>query len=228
MAKKKFYAVRKGVVPGIYSSWAETERQVKGFPGAQFKGFATSAEAQAWLKGENVEKTPPKKKRVREKETPQSRSGAIVIYTDGGCLNNPGPGGYGAVIVRGEEEMELSGGYRLTTNNRMEMTACIAALKEAHGKGKKIDLYSDSSYVVNAVSKGWVKNWQKNGWRKSDGQPVLNKDLWQELLGELKKSDVCFHWVKGHAGNPLNERCDRLATKAMLMRDLPRDAGYEE
>ena len=136
---------------------------------------------------------------------------AIIVYTDGGSINNPGPGGYGIVIETDGKRQELSGGFRHTTNNRMEMMAAIVALRSLQDCRKKICLFSDSSYLVNGITKGWAKKWRSKGWRKSDGQPVLNVDLWKELLALLDSAEVSFNWVKGHAGNELNERCDRLA-----------------
>ena len=153
---------------------------------------------------------------------------ALVIYTDGGAINNPGPGGYGVVICNGEGRRELSGGFRLTTNNRMEMTACIEALKAVAGCGRPIVLYSDSSYLVNGIEKGWAKSWRARGWRKADGAPALNADLWSELLDLLSSEKVTLHWVKGHAGNELNERCDQLAVAAARSSVGDIDYGYEQ
>lgn len=231
MAKKKFYAVKKGAVPGIYTSWAETEVQVKGFPGAKFKGFAARDEAEAWLKNDQ-EKASTRRTTDRAilpaAPPPVVTGNETIIYTDGGAIGNPGPGGYGVVIVESSETRELSSAYRLTTNNRMELMACIAALREVKGTRNIIVLHSDSSYVVNGMSKGWVKNWQRNGWRKSDKQPVLNQDLWEELVQLASSLDITFKWVKGHAGNPLNERCDQLAVQAARGSEFEIDRGYEQ
>jgi ribonuclease HI len=134
----------------------------------------------------------------------------ITIYTDGACSGNPGPGGWGAVLVWNGVEKELSGGEAATTNNRMELTAVITALA-ALKEPCTVALYSDSKYVVDAVDKGWVYGWQKKGWRKADKSPALNVDLWQALLPLLKTHTVTFHWVKGHADNEYNNRCDALA-----------------
>jgi ribonuclease HI len=130
------------------------------------------------------------------------------------------------VILSGEEERELSGGYRLTTNNRMELMACIKALQSLDDSEKPVMLYSDSQYVVNGISKGGAKGWRKRGWKKSDGQPAKNDDLWAELLALTEKRAVSFHWVKGHAGHPLNERCDQLAVTNARKGNLPQDTGY--
>jgi ribonuclease HI len=135
----------------------------------------------------------------------------VDIYTDGACRGNPGKGGWGAILVYGGREKELSGGERETTNNRMELSAVIAALS-ALKEPCDITLTSDSKYVVDAVTKGWVESWRRNGWRKADKSPALNVDLWEVLLGLLEKHKVDFVWVHGHTGHPYNERCDVLAT----------------
>ena len=135
----------------------------------------------------------------------------VDIYTDGACRGNPGKGGWGAVLVYNGREKELSGGERETTNNRMELTAAIrslACLKEAC----EVTLYSDSKYLVDAITKGWVYSWRSKGWKKADKSPALNVDLWEELLALLEKHKVTFVWVKGHDGHAYNERCDTLAT----------------
>lgn len=135
----------------------------------------------------------------------------VDIYTDGACRGNPGKGGWGAVLVYGKVEKELSGGERETTNNRMELSAVIAALR-ALKEPCDITLTSDSKYVVDAISRGWVDSWKKNGWKKADRSPALNVDLWEQLLPLLQYHHVQFVWVRGHNGHPYNERCDQLAT----------------
>ncbi len=134
----------------------------------------------------------------------------IKIYTDGACSGNPGPGGWGAVLEYGEHIKELSGGEKDTTNNKMELTAVIQALS-ALKEPCKVTLTTDSKYVCDSVTKGWVYSWQKNNWRKADKKPALNIELWQQLLPLLEEHQVEFVWVKGHAGHPQNERCDTLA-----------------
>lgn len=136
----------------------------------------------------------------------------IKIYTDGACSGNPGPGGWGAVLVYNGKEKELSGSEKNTTNNRMELTAVIMALN-ALNQPCEIKLTTDSKYVCDAINKGWVYSWRKNGWRKSDKKPALNVDLWEELLSLLEKHEVQFIWVKGHNGHKYNEICDTLAVK---------------
>lgn len=134
----------------------------------------------------------------------------VQIFTDGACSGNPGPGGWGAVLRYGTAEKELSGGEASTTNNRMELSAVIAALS-ALKEPCAVTLTTDSKYVVDSITKGRVYGWKRNGWIKSDRKPALNKDLWELLLPLLEKHDVTFVWVKGHAGHPENERCDALA-----------------
>ena len=134
----------------------------------------------------------------------------VTVYTDGACNGNPGPGGWASILEYGEVSRELSGGEANTTNNRMELTAVIAALR-ALNQSCEVDLYSDSKYVIDALEKGWVYQWKRNGWRKKDRKPALNPDLWEQLLEQLARHTVRLHWVKGHADNPKNNRCDQLA-----------------
>ncbi|MEA4966129.1 MAG: ribonuclease HI [Oscillospiraceae bacterium] len=134
----------------------------------------------------------------------------VEIYTDGACSGNPGPGGWGAILCYGGLEKELSGGEPKTTNNRMELTAVIEALSKLK-ESCTVDLYSDSKYVIDALQKRWVYGWKQRGWIKSDKKPALNVDLWERLLPLLELHDARYHWVKGHAENPKNNRCDELA-----------------
>lgn len=136
----------------------------------------------------------------------------VKVYTDGACSGNPGPGGWGAILQYGGNEKELSGGEAHTTNNRMELSAVIEALS-ALREPCEVELCSDSKYVIDSIEKGWVYGWKKNGWVKSNKEPALNVDLWEKLLPLLKTHKLKFIWVKGHAGHPENERCDRLAVK---------------
>ena len=136
----------------------------------------------------------------------------VDIYTDGACRGNPGVGGWGAILVYGGVEKELSGGEVETTNNRMELMAAIVAL-EALKEPCDVTLTSDSKYLTDAVNKGWLKSWKARGWKKADKSPVLNVELWQRIYGLLDIHNVTFVWVQGHAGHPYNERCDVLATE---------------
>ena len=136
----------------------------------------------------------------------------VEIFTDGACSGNPGPGGYGAILRCKGKEKEISGGEAHTTNNRMELTAVIKAL-EALKYPCKVLITTDSKYVSEAVTKGWAIGWKKRGWKKGDGKPALNPDLWEQLLALLEIHTVEFNWIKGHAGHPENERCDRMAVE---------------
>jgi len=135
----------------------------------------------------------------------------VTIYTDGACKGNPGPGGWGAVLMLGDAEKEMFGGESLTTNNRMELTAVIKALG-ALKRACAVDLYTDSQYVRNGIMQ-WIHNWKRNGWKTSDKKPVKNADLWQALDAQVANHDIAWHWVKGHADNPGNLRADALANR---------------
>ena len=137
----------------------------------------------------------------------------VEIFTDGACSGNPGPGGWGAILKYGAAERELSGGEAHTTNNRMELTGVIRAL-EALKEPCAVELWSDSKYVIDGLSKGWAVGWRKRGWVKSDKKPALNPDLWERLLNLTARHEMRYHWVKGHAENPYNNRCDALAVAA--------------
>ena len=134
----------------------------------------------------------------------------VTLYTDGACSGNPGPGGWAAILLYGDYKKELSGGERNTTNNRMELTGVIRGLEALNQPGE-VELYSDSKYVIDALQKGWAVSWRKNGWVKGDKKPALNPDLWERLLELCEFHTVRLHWVKGHASNPMNNRCDELA-----------------
>ncbi|MCI1930684.1 MAG: ribonuclease HI [Clostridia bacterium] len=150
----------------------------------------------------------------------------VDIYTDGACSGNPGNGGYGAVLMYGGRKKELSQGYELTTNNRMEILAVIAALS-ALKEPCSVNLYSDSKYVVDAINKGWMEKWKKNNWMRTKTEKASNSDLWIKLDNLLKEHSVNFIWVKGHADNLYNERCDELARKAASGENLLKDERYK-
>ncbi len=153
----------------------------------------------------------------------------IIIYTDGACLGNPGPGGYAAVLKSGSRVKEISGGFRLTTNNRMEILAVIQALIALKDtKDYDITLYTDSRLVVNAINSGWIEKWKKNNWKRNAKDPVLNPDLWAELDSLWKNHNIKIEWVEGHAGIPGNERCDVLSKNAAKASDLAIDEAYEK
>lgn len=146
----------------------------------------------------------------------------IVMFTDGAALGNPGPGGYGTVLIWGNYRKEFSGGFRLTTNNRMELLAVIIGLEAFKKPGMKVHIYTDSKYVEQAISKGWLKNWQKKNFKDKK-----NPDLWRRYLEVAKNHQVTLQWVKGHAGIPGNERCDELASAAAAAHPSQADVGYE-
>ena len=150
---------------------------------------------------------------------------SVHVFTDGACLGNPGPGGYGVILQYGEHRRELSGGYRKTTNNRMELMGAIKAL-EALKERCDVTLFSDSEYVVNSLSKGWAQNWREKRWRRKGGV-VPNWELWQRLLDLYAHHTVRLEWVRGHAGHAENERCDELAVAAAKGPNLEIDTGYE-
>jgi len=252
MTKNKFYVIVRGRKPGLYDSWYGedgAEAQVNGFPNALHKGFKTLSEAKEWyLKHRDTSSSTDKTaKPIRTKSGIQvqsepksirnmmsdnrtedlSKLRKIVIYTDGGCSNNPGPGGYGVVCVRGKNRKELSGGFRRTTNNRMELMACIVALRSLKSK-HAVTVYSDSKYVVDGINQGWAERWKAKGWMRTKTDKAENVDLWSELLELCNKHKIMFKWVRGHAGNPENERCDKLALSAMSKKGLPPDRSYEQ
>lgn len=134
----------------------------------------------------------------------------VTIYTDGACSGNPGPGGWGAVLIYGGHRLEMSGGERQTTNNRMELIAAIEAMSRLN-QPCEVELWSDSRYLVDGLEKGWAKSWRSRGWKKKDGSPALNPELWERLLELCEEHTVTLRWVKGHAANEENNRCDQLA-----------------
>lgn len=144
---------------------------------------------------------------------PEPDEDLITIYTDGACSGNPGPGGWGAILIAGEHRKEINGGAPETTNNKMELQAAISAL-EALRRPSRVALYTDSTYVMKGISE-WIHNWKKRGWKTADKKPVKNVELWQRLDEARDRHDVSWHWVKGHAGHPENERADELARQGM-------------
>ena len=220
--QKKIYAVRRGRTTGLFLSWADCKKQVDGFPGARFKSFTDATEAWKWLNGE--ETTAPKRTGAPKKSRQTAKTAApsqplrpdeeqdFVIYTDGSCLRNPdGPGGWAVVAcnVATGEVTELCDGNPSTTNNRMELLGAITALQSLH-EPCQVSLYTDSQYLANAINLGWLRGWKQKGWRRKDGE-LKNVDLWQTLDGLLQTHKVQFFWVKGHADNVYNNRCDALA-----------------
>jgi ribonuclease HI len=158
---------------------------------------------------------------------PESPLQDVTIFTDGACIFNPGPGGYGVILVHGDHRKELSAGFRRTTNNRMEMMAAIAGI-EALKRPCRVRLYSDSQYLVNAIELGWARRWQAHAWWRNRDERALNTDLWERLLKACEAHEVRFEWLRGHAGQEENERCDQLARQAAASSDLQIDPEYEK
>lgn len=225
---KKIYAVRKGRQTGLFTTWAECQKQVTGYAGARFKGFTNAEEAMRWLSGDDTAGShtaqPAGRRQIHavkgHRLSPEQTTDTdqdYIIYTDGSCLKNPdGPGGW-AMVARTTANgavSEQSGGHPSTTNNRMELTAAIKALQWAPA-GSRVALYTDSQYLKNGITR-WLAAWKRRGWKKADGTPVLNQQLWMDLDALYASHIVTFHWVKGHAGVNLNERCDQLAKKEAM------------
>ena len=228
--------------------------QVTGFPGALYKGFSTIAAAHEWVRSlPATEQTPalqlladykhaPHAEAEPDQNTQQplsrpatfpsenvpssSTNGIVMMYTDGSALGNPGPGGYGVVLRYKDHYKEFTGGFRLTTNNRMELMACIVGLR-ALKRPVSVRLHSDSRYVVDAFRKGWIHRWQAQNWMRSETEPVKNADLWAELRLLCEGHQVEFVWVPSHQGVPDNERCHELAIAAAAYPDLPPDIAFE-
>ena len=237
--------VAKGNQIGIYDNWPKAEAQVKGFGGAVFKGFKALIDAEDWF--EEVTGSAPVyhfAKPLISDESKQAPTikpndalieGKVVIYTDGGAIENPGQGGYGVVLLFGAPprtaRKELSGGFRYTTNNRMEIMAVLVALRTLKRQSDVV-IYADSRYVINSIEKGWALRWRDNNWERVKSgtddatEPVPNADLWEQLLTLLEQHTVSFVWLKGHAGARENERCDQLARAAARQSDLPEDEGF--
>ena len=241
--KKRYYVVVRGYKPGVYTEWSGATgaaEQIGGFSNALYKGFYTADEAITWLEQmddqsgviseliselSDLAESPIDSHRDDSLET-LLEAGKVVIYTDGGAIDNPGPGGYGVVLRYKGHRRELSGGYRLTTNNRMELLACIEGLQTLN-RSCEVTLFSDSKYVVDGITQGWARNWRASGWKRNKAEKAENVDLWDRLLDLCDAHDVEFRWVRGHAGDPDNERCHQLATEAAQQGNLPPDTAYE-
>lgn len=209
---KKFYAVKNGKQDNvIVESWPECQALTSGVPGVKFKSFPTRPAAQEWLKA-----TPGLHQDSYDGTAVVERPDIVYLYSDGACSYNPGPGGWGAIVGYNGQNVELTGYKEKTTNNAMELTGFISALKFAiqnHGKKKKYMAILDSNYVINGASQ-WVSSWAANGWKRPGGEPIANLELWQEIFELTKGLDIKYKWVKGHNGHPENERCDELAVTA--------------
>jgi ribonuclease HI len=239
--KKQYYVVVNGRRPGIYETWFGEDGaadQVQNYPEALYKGFYTREAALEWLdelEKEDLSQMAPELLDLIEPYTVDEgaenfeeilAAGKVLIHTDGGAFPNPGRGGYGVVLRYKDHKKELGDGFRLTTNNRMEILACIKGL-QALTKKSSVVLYSDSRYVVDSMTEGWASRWRANGWMKSKKHAAENTDLWEQLLNLCEQHEVEFRWTQGHAGNEDNERCDQLAAQYANRDDLPADDGYE-
>lgn len=240
MAQKRFYAVKRGHKPGIYRTWQECRAQVDSYSNADYQGFPTLKDAETYLNGSKPRSAPHEPVEIQDVITiPNFIPGliqtdvslrTIVIYTDGACTGNPGPGGYGVVLIHGNQRKELSAGFRLTTNNRMEILGCIAGLK-ALNQPCDVTIYSDSKYVVDTMTKSWALKWRSRGWKRKDQngelKDALNTDLWAQMVELCDQHRVRFKWIRGHDGNQENERCDQLARAAAALDRLGIDTVYE-
>lgn len=213
------------VVMGSYRNIKITTKEDLVIAEAFFKEDLKEKEMMADQKVQEP-KTNTAEKKVQESKEDKKNQRAVEIYTDGACSGNPGAGGYGVVLLYGNKRKEMSEGYRMTTNNRMEVLAVIKGL-EALKEPCQVTLYSDSKYVVDAIQKGWVKKWKANGWYRNKKERASNVDLWERLLVQLERHQVTFQWVKGHADNPGNERCDELARGAIAAGNLLEDENYQ-
>ena len=213
------------VVMGSYRNIKITTKEDLVIAEAFFKEDLKEKEMMADQKVQEPKTNTVEKKGQESKEDKRNQR-AVEIYTDGACSGNPGAGGYGVVLLYGNKRKEMSEGYRMTTNNRMEVLAVIKGL-EALKEPCQVTLYSDSKYVVDAIQKGWVKKWKANGWYRNKKERASNVDLWERLLVQLERHQVTFQWVKGHADNPGNERCDELARGAIAAGNLLEDENYQ-
>lgn len=213
------------VVMGSYRNIKITTKEDLVIAEAFFKEDLKEKEMMADQKVQEP-KTNTAEKKDQESKEDKKKQRAVEIYTDGACSGNPGAGGYGVVLLYGNKRKEMSEGYRMTTNNRMEVLAVIKGL-EALKEPCQVTLYSDSKYVVDAIQKGWVKKWKANGWYRNKKERASNVDLWERLLVQLERHQVTFQWVKGHADNPGNERCDELARGAIAAGNLLEDENYQ-
>lgn len=213
------------VVMGSYRNIKITTKEDLVIAEAFFKEDLKEKEMMADQKVQEPKANTAEKKDQESKEDKKNQR-AVEIYTDGACSGNPGAGGYGVVLLYGNKRKEMSEGYRMTTNNRMEVLAVIKGL-EALKEPCQVTLYSDSKYVVDAIQKGWVKKWKANGWYRNKKERASNVDLWERLLVQLERHQVTFQWVKGHADNPGNERCDELARGAIAAGNLLEDENYQ-
>lgn len=241
-ANKKYYLVVHGRQPGIYTSWFGEDgasKQVENFTDTIYKGFYSKEDALAWLRDfseETLRQYAPnllefvdysKPIEAIDRDTDLLNEGKVVIHTDGCALGNPGQGGYAAILRYKERVKEITGGFRETTNNRMEIMACIEGLKALKQK-LSVVVFSDSKYVVDSINNKWVYGWRNKNWVKSKNRKVPNADLWKVLLELIEVHEVEFRWVRGHNNDKNNQRCDFLATEAAQKSNLSIDVGFNQ
>jgi ribonuclease HI len=239
-AKKQYYVVVHGRKPGLYAEWFGDNgaaNQVGDFPEAIYKGFYSKEDALQWLREfsvETLQKYAPNlldlvdysvPVQVVDEDIELLKDGKVIMHTDGSTLGNPGAGGYATILRFKDKEKEISGGFQSTTNNRMELLACIEGLKALKQKCSVI-VFSDSKYLVDSMSNGWVIKWRNNNWIKKDGHKVLNSDLWKILLEFVEQNDVEFKWIRSHNIDKSNQRCDFLAKEASKKLNLKIDDGF--
>ena len=212
--KQKYYVVWRGREPGIFSTWDDCAAQVSGYTAAEYKSFDTLREAREAYQANYADYAGKTKTSLTQVQLRAYGKPIVPSYcVDAACSGNPGPGGWGAILDYNGTRKELSGGEAETTNNRMELTGAIVAL-ESLKRPCKVEMHVDSAYVKDGITK-WIHGWKRNGWKTADKKPVKNEDLWQRLEIALKPHKIEWHWVKGHAGHPENERADELARMAI-------------
>jgi len=241
-AKKQVYIVVHGRKPGLYNTWFGDDgasKQIENFTDAIYKGFYTKEDALQWLREfseETLLKYAPnlldlvdfsKPVETIDYDTELLEQGRVVIHTDGCALGNPGAGGFAAILRYKDRKKEISGGFQETTNNRMELMACIEGLKTLKQKTSVV-VFSDSKYLVDSVNNKWLYGWRNKNWIKSKNKKVLNVDLWKNLLELLEQHEVEFRWVRGHNIDKSNQRCDFLANEAAQQKKLPLDTGFSQ
>ena len=222
--KQKYYVVWEGNTPGIYMSWEDCQLQIKGHPTAKYKSFDSLAEAEFAQKRNYYEFVKKSVKTVSNSNESKENILKDSISVDAACSGNPGKGGYGILMRVPEKKYQktFSEGFRLTTNNRMELLAVIEALEKLKNPEENVHVFTDSKYVADAINQNWIFGWIKKGFKN-----VKNPDLWQRFIPLFRKHKIEFHWIKGHAGHPENEICDQLAVKASQSSNLKIDAFFE-
>lgn len=240
--KKQFYVVVHGRQPGIYTEWSGdngASKQVEGFTGAIYKGFFNKEDALQWLREfseETLKTYAPNLLDLVDYSTPVQvidediellKEDKVVIHTDGCAMGNPGAGGFAVILRYKDKQKEISGGFQETTNNRMELMACIEGLRALKQKSSVIVL-SDSKYLVDSISNKWIYKWRNDKWIKSKNKKVPNADLWKILLELIEQHEIKFRWIRGHNIDKNNQRCDFLAREAATKLNLPLDSGFNQ